>query len=200
MNTAILMSAGLLKVNPRSILSCVVGSNWTRHVDYNGAASISAGDGAGALILSSSPKKALFEVKAFASTQNSSYYGAMYMGSDVHENPTFHLLEEGAKAFKDFGMNAPIQLTKNICQEMGISTKDVAVVMHQASSVLIDYWANAIQPGQIINSIAEYGNMTLATAAVNLAFYHQDINKRYVIVLGLGIEQQATALLLEKRN
>lgn len=200
LNTAVMVGGSVLQLQKQAKILCTVGSNFTKHVNYNSAVSLSAGDGAGALLISGVIDNWLFKVKAFSSCSDTSLFGSMNFSVDTNGKSVFNLQQEGVEAFKLFGMNAPISLIEKMLIHYDLNSSDVAMVVHQASTVLIDHWVSSIKPGQVINSINKYGNMISATGAVNLALYHEKINKKFVIVLGLGIEHQATVLLLEKRH
>jgi 3-oxoacyl-[acyl-carrier-protein] synthase-3 len=92
----------------------------------------------------------------------------------------------------------PIEAANELLQKNGVASTDVALISHQSSSVLVDKWQEGIKPGQYINTVAEYANMTLATMAVNFASKYDEISKDYVVLLGVGVDFQTVATLLRR--
>lgn len=202
--------------NVQNVLVCC-GCNWTRYVDYHQAAAISVGDGASAALVSACDDKQNFHVKDMATRCDTRWYGAMDMSPremladdtpsalspfarlGAYTKPVFNLdPERGGKAFKEFGEKAPPKLALALIEKNGLTPDDVTVISHQASGVLLDAWREAIKPKRYLDTMAKYGNMTLASVGVTLSDCYDDIDTRYVVLLGIGIQQETSALLLER--
>ena len=81
------------------------------------------------------------------------------------------------------------------------AASSVTLIAHQASTVLLDRWQAMIQPGQIIQTIAEFANMTVANIPVNLAWSaaNDPISRNHLVLFALGPDMHANAVLLERR-
>lgn len=190
----------------------VCGCNWTKHVDYHQAASISVGDGACAALISETSDQSKFALLDAATHCATKWYGAMDMSprellppqSDIrlgaYTKAVFNLdAKRGGDAFNEFGKNAPPELALKLIKDNGLKPSDVTVISHQASGVLLDYWKKQINPQQYLDTMAKFGNMTLASMGVTLAYKYDQIETKYLVLLGIGIQQETSALLL-KRN
>ncbi len=185
----------------------VVGSNWTRYVDYQKPPAISVGDGAGAAVVAMSDDPALFRVRDVASDADPQYLGGMYVSADpttpplvppTFEGPVFHLTDMGAEAFKTFGESRPPSLVQEVVSRNALSPSDVAFVGHQTSTVLNDAWQAALKPAVLVQTLATYANMTSASIPVNLDVCADEITTSYVALVGLGPEPSCSVVLLER--
>ncbi|MGB5272505.1 MAG: 3-oxoacyl-[acyl-carrier-protein] synthase III C-terminal domain-containing protein, partial [Flavobacteriaceae bacterium] len=153
----------------------------------------------------------------------SSYYGSMYTSSlefslkkgievknppdrsfeTVYSPPFFQITEEGLKGFKEFGAITALSSVTELLKKNKLTAADVSFMPHQTSQVLINYWCEhlAPPPAQIISTIEKFANVTVATHALNLAWYEANgnIEKDYLLMLALGPDMHANAMLL-KRN
>jgi 3-oxoacyl-[acyl-carrier-protein] synthase-3 len=193
----------------------VCGCNWTRHVSYQTPQSISAADGAGAAVLSHTWDGSRFALVDAENDTQSQYYGTMYMQGvpieaayqapsgipeQAYSAPFFQITPAGQQAFKTFGVQAPVDTVNRLLKRNGLSGADIALIGHQASSVLIDAWNKAIQPAQYLDTLATFANMTLATIPVNLAALYDQIAHDYLVLMGLGTQLQTSALLLRRNG
>lgn len=197
----------------------VCGTNWTRHVDYHQIASISVGDGACAAVISKTSDGTRFSLVDSATLCATKWYGSMDMSPreivspetpsvespfvrlGAYTKPVFNLDPvEGVKAFKEFGMNAPPELALSLIESNDLNPLDVTVISHQASSVLLDAWRKKIRPKQYLDTMAKWGNMTLASMGVTFASKYDEIETNYVVLLGIGVQQETSALLLNRRR
>jgi 3-oxoacyl-[acyl-carrier-protein] synthase-3 len=80
----------------------------------------------------------------------------------------------------------------------GLSGKDVSLVSHQASSVLMDAWKQAIQPAAYLQTLEEFANVTVANIPLNLAYHFDRIATEWVVLLAVGIEMHTNATLLRR--
>lgn len=190
----------------------VCGCNWTQHVDYHQAASISVGDGACAAVISRTLDPGKFTLIDAQTRCASKWYGAMDMSPrellppqpDVrlgaYTKAVFNLdKKRGGEAFNEFGKNAPPELALKLIRDNGLKPSDVTVISHQASGVLLNFWKEAINPKQYLDTMARFGNLTLASMGVTLAYKYDQIETDYLVLLGIGVQQETSALLL-KRN
>ncbi len=190
----------------RALVVC--GCDWTRRVDYRRAESIGASDGAGAALLSITSDPESFAVLDAASHSSTEHYGTMILEcrlghlalpgtpSAPQASPIFHLNQGAREAYQGWAMTTPGALCGALLQRHGISGADVTLIAHQASRNLLDAWAEAIRPAQLLDTLARFGNLTLASIPVTLAARYQEIQTRYVLLLGVGIQLQLRALLL----
>ncbi|WP_405150914.1 hypothetical protein OG589_19160 [Sphaerisporangium sp. NBC_01403] len=147
-----------------------VGSNWSRHVDGRNPHAGTIGDGAGAAVLGPSPRMVLAD---WISDTHSAEYGAMTMASRPEPGgttrPTYRIEPgPGVDAFRSSGMDGPPELIARLLDRNGIAAADVTVIGHQASDVLIDHWKERLHPARYHDTLARYGNLTVASAAVTL--------------------------------
>lgn len=211
-NAGLLFAEAMIRAGrARKVLVCV-GTNWSRHVDYQTAQAASAADGAGAAVVAAtaSPGWRLVDHEVLAATRN---YGSMTMqASIVTLNPpaqgysalqtpsTFQISADGAAAFRSFGVEASPKAVLALLARHRLRGSDISLITHQASSVLSTAWANAIQPAQYIGTLTQYGNMTAANIPVNLAWGQRNggIAKDHLVLFALGPDMHAHALLLAR--
>jgi len=181
-----------------ALVAC--GSNWTAHMDYSQGHSVCIGDGAGAAVIAHGGKWLIvdYEVETI-----SKYYGAMTMKNrESSDNSgkfhTYYRIEpdSGIASYLRDGMDGPPRLIKKLLEKHQLKGGHVALLTHQASRTLLDHWCNEIKPGYMFDTLAEYGNMTLATLPVNLAHCWDTITQDYLVMssLGVGFHQVVTLL------
>ncbi len=146
----------------KALVAC--GSDWTRHVDYTTAPSVSASDAAGAAVLARADAPKL-TVVAFETETASRYYGSMVVRDHFEMNAT------GRAGFSEFGLRAPVGLARRVLEAHGVAPADVTLVSHQASRVLLDAWGEGIGPGAQLETLEQFGNMTAASIAFNLSYF-----------------------------
>lgn len=179
----------------------VCAQNWTQHMDYSQGHSFSVGDGAGAAVVGRGSRLAFRDY--MVQTLNASY-GAMTMKHrPLTQEPeryhtTFRFEEGGVRSVLQDGMNGPVNMVNALLRRNGIDPSDVALFSHQATRDLIDHWTTHIKPARLYNTLAKYGNMTMATLPVNLASFWTDIRERYVVLVAVGLGYHQAALLLER--
>jgi 3-oxoacyl-[acyl-carrier-protein] synthase III len=206
-NHGIVVADALISAGRATRALVVVGSNWTRYVDYHKSPAISVGDGAGAAVVAMSEDPVLFRVRDVASDAEPSYLGGMYLSADptrpplvppTFAAPVFHMNDVGAEAFETFGVHRPPGLAQEVLSRNGLSASDVAFVGHQTSSVLNQAWQTALQPAVFVQTLATYANMTSASIAVNLDVCADEITTSHVALVGLGPEPSCSVVLLER--
>jgi 3-oxoacyl-[acyl-carrier-protein] synthase III len=212
-------SAGLLLADAlvaagraRNVL-VVCGADWTRFVNYHTPECVSAGDGAGAAVLGLAREAARWRVADFESCHRTSGYGGMFMRADLlgtppqplappggtsWSQPYFHITPEGLEEYKVFGTQEPPRVVGTLLDRNALAAADVTLVPYQASLLLIDAWTKALQPAATLHTLPANGNMVIANLAVNLAAMATRIVTDRVVLVGLGPEPHASALLLER--
>jgi 3-oxoacyl-[acyl-carrier-protein] synthase-3 len=206
---SLVIADALLKVGRARTILVVAGGDWTRAVNYNQGASVSAGDGAGAAVLGGPSLGVRWIVVDHQAYVRSDLYGGMFVSGDVIEasplpqnqeysGPYFHMTKDGVEEFKSFGgKEAPIP-AQTLLTRQGLKSSDVTLMGHQASTVLTDMWQKTLQPAAVLSTIKNFGNMTVASIAVTLAAKEADIATPYVLLLALGLDMHAHAVLLRR--
>jgi 3-oxoacyl-[acyl-carrier-protein] synthase-3 len=189
----------------------VSGTNWTQYMDYTQGHSLSVGDGAGAIVIGPGDH---FVPVDYVTQTLSEQYGAMtmnfrattlngrrYFPVDRHNLPipTYEITqEEGIHSFLTAGMEGPPILVQRLLHKHGLTGQDIALITHQASRLMLDYWTQCLQPREYLETLEQFGNMTLATYPVNLAHYFQRITANYLVMVAIGVGFHQTALLLKR--
>jgi 3-oxoacyl-[acyl-carrier-protein] synthase-3 len=213
-NACLLIGAGLIDAGVARKVLVVCSGNWTQHVSYRTPQSVSAADGAGAVVLAQTDDPAHFALVDTETVVDSGAFGTMYMSADELARPAwaawsapeyavrtgsyFHITEEGVEAFKSFGVNAPPEAANALLKRTGVDSAHVTLISHQASTVLMDQWAKAIAPGAYLSTIENFGNLTVANIPATLAWGFDDIATDLLLLLGIGVEMQTNALLLRR--
>lgn len=193
----------------RALVVC--GSNWTRHVDYATPQAISAGDGAAAAVVAPTDDDSRFRIVDHAVAVRSHEYGGMYMAADANgaaapgnpeaaarTAPYFHITADGRGGFVRFGEVVPAQVVNALLARTGVAASAVTLVSHQASSVLMRAWEKAIRPAQYLSTLETFANMTVGSIPVTLASEYAAIRCDHLVLLGIGTDMQAHALLLSR--
>ncbi|HEY6461782.1 MAG TPA: hypothetical protein VIY73_16565, partial [Polyangiaceae bacterium] len=155
-----------------------------------------------------------FEVVDCETTTDASWFGTMFMRGDEvrrapeHENAdkhgdvytkaVFQITEAGQQGFQTFGANEPPKATARLLARNGVSSKDVTLISHQASSVLIDAWSQAIQPRAYLHTLETFANMTVANIPLDVAYFWEKIATDWVALLAVGIDMHTNAMLLRR--
>ena len=72
------------------------------------------------------------------------------------------------------------------------------MICHQASLKIIAVWQQALPGITILQTIATYANLVLATIPANLDLLGSQIATDYLVTLGLGVQLHAGALLFAR--
>jgi 3-oxoacyl-[acyl-carrier-protein] synthase-3 len=187
----------------------VAGGDWTRAVDYNEGASISAADGAGATVLGGSSGTVRWLVLDHEVLFAPKHFGEMYVAGNPirragqpqdqeYSGPYFHLTPAGVTGFHEFGAEQAPLAGNALLARQGVIGKDVTLIGHQASTVLSDAWKAVINPAAVLSTIESCGNMTVASIAVTLSMREDEISTPYVLLLALGLDMHAHAVLLRQ--
>jgi len=212
-NAALLMADALVRAGRARRVLIAVGGNWTRHVDYHTVQSISAADGAGAAVVAMSADPAGWQVVDQNTVTMTKYFGSMYMQGRTYDqtpprdgrerlwsDPFFQITTAGMEGFGEFGGSVAPTAATGLLARHNIQASAVTLIAHQASSVLFDMWQSRLQPAQMIQTIADFANMTVANIPVNLAWSvdHDPITQNNLLLLALAPDMHANALLLQR--
>lgn len=171
----------------------VCGTNWTKYMDYTQGHALSVGDGAGAAVIS---ENADFVLVDYMTQTLSDQYGAMTMRTYDTPRPVYNITEEkGIYSFQVSARDGLPRMIHALLKKHGLSGRDIALLTHQASRVLMDAWAESLQPNEYLETLGSFGNLTLATYPVNLAYYAASITSKYLVLAAVGVGYHQTALL-----
>lgn len=190
----------------------VSASAWTAHMDYHEAVCVAASDGAGAAVVTSTRDPKVFALLDWENETNTQLYGSFRMtprpvavpphfvpSPMIFTTPLMALdPERGGPAVKNFGLPVPVAVVQRLLARHGVAAEQVALVPHQTSRMVADYWKKEIAPGLYVTTLKDYADMVSATAAVNLASSVAEITQRYLVIMGIGMEMRATALLYSR--
>ena len=185
-----------------ALVTC--GNNWTHHVDYHEPVSLAASDGAGAAVVGHSQSPHHFRLVDWDNETQTHWYGAFRMAARPlttggFSTPLMKLDDKtGQEAFKQFGLTVPGVIVNRLLARHGLSGQDITLIAHQTSLMVQDAWQAAIQPAHYISTLQEYGDMVSSSVPVNLAKCHAEIRTSKLVLLGVGMEMHATALLLDR--
>jgi 3-oxoacyl-[acyl-carrier-protein] synthase III len=182
-----------------------MGSNWTRFVDYRTPPSLSAGDGAAAVLLGPRTDKSQFELVDSEALVGSQYFGTMVMQPEPVPNagnqfthPYFQILANGAQGFTDFAIPSVPRVTAALLKRHGLTGSDITLATHQASSVMLDQWEKEILPRFYAKTFDNFANTTLAALPISFAFHYDAIPTDWVVLCGVGHYFHTTAILLRR--
>lgn len=187
-----------------ALVAC--GNNWTHHMDYHEPVSLAASDGAGAAVVGWTTDPQRFRLLDWDNDTQTQYFSALRMAQrpsshhhDLFTKPLMKLDDKtGENAVKTFGFKVPGVIVNRLLAKHGLSGKDITLVAHQTSKAVFDAWNTAIQPAVYLNTIEELGDMVASSVPVNFARCQDQITTRYVVMLGIGMEMHAVALLYER--
>ncbi len=184
----------------------VVAAGWSRLVDYADAGAAGIGDGAGAVVVGRGARLAFV---ADVTETHGQWHAAMTVqvgtprrsspGAGVGPRPLFVFGADGARAFREFALSAPVRLVRRLLGEHGLAPGEVTLVAHQASASLLEAWQHELGVAALPSVLSELGNSTLATSAITLARTAPALATPYVVVLGMGLGQNFSAVLLRAR-
>jgi len=128
---------------------------------------------------------------------------------ELETAPCFHITPSGFQQFGSFGAMEAYKPAEKLKKK--IEPADVTLIAHQASDALSDVWEGRIKPAYFFKTTKHYANMTVANIPVNLtlalsptkdkeraAMDLREATTPYVLLLALGPDMHAHALLLEK--
>jgi 3-oxoacyl-[acyl-carrier-protein] synthase-3 len=202
-NSALVAADALIRAGSVRTALIVCGDNWTRYVDYHTPQSISAGDGAGAAVVAPATNTTQFSLVDREHVTASQDYGAMFMAADAvgaaWSAPYIHITPQGMQDFVSFGIGQAPKLVSTLIERNGLQPSEVTLICHQASGTLIASWQKSLGAVTILDTLADYANVVLAAIPVTLAARGAEIATDHLILLGLGVQLQASALLLARQ-
>jgi 3-oxoacyl-[acyl-carrier-protein] synthase III len=189
----------------------VCGSNWTRHADYTRGHAFSIGDGAGAVVVGPGERAALLDHRV--QTLSRHYQGmtmavrpAMIMGRPhlpVDEQSglpvaTYEMNETGMEILATTIRDGVPDMVLQMLDRHGLTGDDIALITHQGSRLMMDHWAARIGPREYLETLAEYGNMVMASYPVNLAHFYDDIGSDHIVIAAPGCGMHLSTLLMRR--
>jgi 3-oxoacyl-[acyl-carrier-protein] synthase-3 len=212
-NAGLLFADASIRAGRAKNVLIVGGGNWTRHVSYHTVQSVSAADGAGAAVVGPSADVTKWRVVDQQALMDTGYFGSMFMQGQrfpqqppqdgqqwLWSEPFFQITNEGMQGFAAFGgKSAPTAVTTLLSRNK-IPASSVTLIAHQASSVLFEMWQKVLQPAQMIETITDFANMTVANIPVNLAWSvaNNPITQNNLVLFALAPDMHAHALLLQR--
>ncbi len=190
----------------------VSSSAWTSHMDYHEAVCVAASDGAGAAVVTRTTDATRFALVDWENQTDTSYYGAFRMTPrpvavppHFRASPTIFTAPmmaldpvRGGPAVKNFGLPVPVAVVNRLLARNSLTAQDIALVPHQTSQMVASYWQEHIAPAVYISTMEDYADMVSASAAVNLATCREQITQQHMVIMGIGMEMRATALLYSR--
>jgi 3-oxoacyl-[acyl-carrier-protein] synthase III len=214
-NASLLFADAMIRAGRAKNVLIVAGGNWTRHVDYHTVQSISAADGAGAAVVGLSSDATQWQVVDQNTVTDTSYFGSMFMRGQGYEqvppvdgremlwsDPFFQITADGMKGFGAFGGQLATTAVTELLARNNLGPGSWSLVAHQASSVLFQMWQTVLKPAQLISTIENFANMTVANIPVNLAWAtaNQPITQNNLVLFALAPDMHANALLLQRES
>lgn len=193
----------------------VASVDWTAHVDYHEAICVAASDAAGAAVLARTPDTACFTLLDWDNETHAELYGALRMAprpvaavqrgrtgpQALFTRPLMELdASRGAQAVKTFGLAVPPMVVNRLLAKHGLTGKDITLVAHQTSELIYGEWNMRIRPACFISTLSELADMVSAGVPVNLAKCYDQIKTEHLVLLGVGMEMHATAMLYGRNN
>ncbi|MBD2098597.1 3-oxoacyl-ACP synthase [Trichocoleus sp. FACHB-591] len=213
-NAAIALADSMIRANRARNVLIAVGGSWTRAVNYHTPQAISAADGAGAIVMGVSSDSRRWTLVDQHTLTHSNYFGTMFMAGNsvalcppqhhhdlLYTAPYFQITSAGQNGFVEFGEEIAPKAAQVLLDRWQLKGEDITLISHQASNVLLEQWQNQLSPSQYINTIEQYANMTVANIPVNLAWAqeHDPIQTDSLVLLAIGLEMHANALLLQRK-
>ena len=200
--SGLMIADALIKTGRARNALIVVGCNWTQYSNYTKPQAISSSDAAGAMVLSTTRDKTRFALVDYEVSVQREGYGGMrmapYPAGPFYTKAWCDIDADGVTMFKNFAMTTPPAVVNRLLARNGIAGEDITLIPYQASTVLLEPWQEQIKPAQIIVSIEDLANMTLATVPVNFSREYQAITRDWLCLLGVGTQFQAIAVLLRR--
>lgn len=188
----------------------VCGIDWTQHMDYTEAVCVAASDAAGAAVVGVSADNSKFQLVDWDHETDTGYYGALRMaprpagGPPVPQLPVFTNCtmkvddDTGRNAIMNFGIPAPPRVVARLLARNAIAATDITLVPHQVATLIADKWKAAIEPALYVSTHEELADMVSASVPVNLSLHFDTIPTNHLVLLGIGMEMNTTALLYSR--
>ena len=188
----------------------VCGIDWTQHMDYQEAVCVAASDAAGAAVLGVAANDARFHLVDWDHETDTSWYGALLMAPRPIANPsgsqalafTNALMNidatTGRNAIMQFGIPAPPRVVGRLLARNTIAASDITLVPHQVAQLIADKWKSAIAPAVYVSTHEALADMVSASVPVNLSLHFDQLQTNHLVLLGIGMEMNTTALLYSR--
>ena len=189
----------------------VSGINWTQHMDYHEAVCVAASDAAGAAVLGWSGDAATFSLADWESETDASLFGAFVMAPRPADVPppqpplgafTTALMKldaaRGRNAVLNFGIPVPPRVVARLLARNRLTAGQVTVVAHQTSQFVAEKWKAAMAPALYVSTLPDLADMVSASVPVNLSIFFAKIPTDHLVLVGIGMEMNATALLYSR--
>ena len=115
----------------------------------------------------------------------------------------FQITAKGMKGFGQFGGVLAPYCRDRVAGAQQHRSQEWTLIAHQASSVAVRHVAEPVdKPAQMIQTIANFANMTVANIPVNLAWSvaNQPISQNNLVLFALSPDMHANALLLQRSS
>ena len=209
-----------------ALVAC--GIDWTQHMNYTESVCVAASDAAGAAVLGICADDGKFHLVDWDHETNTSHYGALRMAPrlatpsavdnpatvqpstsqpqpqpsppPLFTNATMKVDDvAGRNAIMNFGIPAPPRVVARLLARNGITASDITLVPHQVAQLIADKWSAAIAPALYVSTHEELADMVSASVPVNLSLYFDKICTNHLVLLGIGMEMNTTALLYSRK-
>jgi len=190
----------------------VCGIDWTQHMNYTEAVCVAASDAAGAAVVGWSTDVSKFHLVDWENETDSSLYGAFRMAPrpiataptplpEAFTPPTMKIDDTiGRKAIMSFGIPTPPRVVARLLARNTVTASDTTLVAHQVSTMIAEQWKSAIAPALYVSTLEDLADMVSASVPVNLSITFDQIRTNHLVLLGIGMEMHATALLYSRAS
>ncbi len=222
-NVSVVLADALIRAGRARNILVAVGTGWSRAVNYRTQESISAGDGAAAVVVSlveppHSPRWTVVDQQVITREVN---FGEMAFRADLRgriepsgpgddstpdplsfnfTGPYFHITDAGLKNFTGFGAETAPLAVQQVLARQNIASSDVTLIGHQASMRLFSVWEQIIKPAGVFQTVGLLANMTAASIPVNFALLQGQVATPYLAALSLAPDMHAHTLLLRRET
>jgi 3-oxoacyl-[acyl-carrier-protein] synthase-3 len=104
----------------------------------------------------------------------------------------------GIHSFQETAMYGLPNMVQSLLEKHGLTGKHITLITHQASRVLMDQWAEMLQPEAYLDTLEQFGNLTVASYPVNFAYHYTNIKTEYLVFAAVGVGYHQTALLFKR--
>jgi 3-oxoacyl-[acyl-carrier-protein] synthase-3 len=195
----------------------VSGINWTRHMDYHESVSVAASDAAGAAVVGMSDDPRKFVLVDWENETDSSLFSAFRMAArpaqtdaqtdDPVRQPQTYTTDLmkiddtiGRGAVLNFGIPAPPRILATLLARNSLAPENITVVAHQTSKFVADQWKAAMKPALYVSTLEDLADMVSASVPVNLSMHFDAIPTDHIVLIGIGMEMHATAMLYSRAS
>ncbi|MEO3778697.1 3-oxoacyl-[acyl-carrier-protein] synthase III C-terminal domain-containing protein [Micromonospora sp. B11E3] len=190
-----------------SLVAC--GANWSGHMNFTKGHSFSIGDAAGAAVVGPSDRFVITD--HITCTLSSQYHGLTMTTRTMDLNgltvmpvdpvtnlpiQTYDMTQTGIEDLAGVVKDSVATIVQSLLERNNVNPSDLTLMTHQGSRLLMDHWQERIRPKAYLDTLAEHGNMTVATYPVNLSYFFEEIDTAYTVIVAVGCGLHVTAVLL----